>query len=99
MYLLHSPIHMYINVCVCTQDMEKHGRLLACIQEIKQMLQTPIKPYSKPEEGEGGGRKGGRRRREVREERLTGKVGKADAAFSGDEDGGLCMSCDESTYA
>ena len=28
------------------QDMEKHGYLLQCFQELRQMLQTPIKPYS-----------------------------------------------------
>ena len=75
--------------------MEKHGRLLHCIQELRQMLQTPIKPFTKPEageEGEGGGRgKSGRsmRRREGgREEgRLGVKENKAEAAFSGDEDG------------
>ena len=26
--------------------MEKHGRLIQCIQELRQMLLTPIKPYS-----------------------------------------------------
>ena len=60
------------------------------------MLQTPIKPYRKPEgeeEGEGGGDK---KRREGRreEEMLTVKEeGKAEAAFSGDEDGMLDFGC------
>ena len=29
--------------------MEKHGYLLQCFQELRQMLQTPIKPYSSGE--------------------------------------------------
>lgn len=28
------------------QDIEKHGRLVQCINELRQMLLTPIKPYS-----------------------------------------------------
>ena len=90
---------------MCVQDMEKHGRLLPCIQEIKQMLQTPIKPYTKPvagEEVEGGGEGGGKtvrspRRREARKEerreerKAEAMESKADAAaLSGDEDGELC---------
>lgn len=31
---------------LCLQDMEKHGRLLSCIGELRTMLMTPIKPYS-----------------------------------------------------
>lgn len=30
--------------------MEKHGRLLQCINELRQMLGTPIKPYSPSDE-------------------------------------------------
>ena len=77
--------------------MEKHGRLLYCIQEIKQMLQTPIKPYTKPEAtGEGDGEKERegkkaerslRRRSEIRrEDRLPEEE---ETAASGDEDGEL----------
>lgn len=75
------------------QDMEKHGRLLHCIQEIRQMLQTPIKPYTKPEAGEekAGDTNGGRsqRRREGRRGggRASLKESKEDTACSGDEDG------------
>ena len=54
------------------QDMEKHGRLLSCIGELRTMLMTPIKPYSpevpsaeqpasqeRKEPGSGGGYGGG----------------------------------------
>ena len=64
------------------------------------MLQTPIKPYTKPVAGEEveGERRGGKstrspRRREVRREDGREEVteSKADAAaLSGDEDGELC---------
>lgn len=75
------------------QDMEKHGRLLHCIQEIRQMLLTPIKPYTKPEAGEekAGEASSSRshRQREGRrgEGRESLKESKADTACSGDEDG------------
>lgn len=89
---------------VCTgrfspsQDMEKHGRLLHCVTEIRQMLQTPIKPYTKPEAGEEkeGGEKSGRslRRREGRREGKSAlKEDKTDAACSGDEDGECVCVC------
>ena len=100
-----DAVHVY-SIVFHIQDMEKHGRLLPCIQEIKQMLQTPIKPYTKPVPGEevegGGGGGGGKsvrspRRREARKEerREDGKVEMAEskaeaAALSGDEDGELC---------
>ena len=29
-----------------SQDMEKHGRLICCVSELRQMLLTPIKPYT-----------------------------------------------------
>lgn len=32
------------------QDMEKHGRLILCVNELHQMLKTPIKPYSPAEQ-------------------------------------------------
>jgi len=50
-----------VGVCVCRltqssqvphvlslsfQDMEKHGHLVQCFNELRQMLQTPIKPYT-----------------------------------------------------
>ena len=35
--------------------MEKHGRLVQCINELRQMLLTPIKPYSPDSEKEGEG--------------------------------------------
>ena len=31
------------------QDMEKHGHLLQCFSELRQMLLTPIKPYTPAE--------------------------------------------------
>ena len=35
--------------------MEKHGRLGECIEELQQMLQTPIIPYAPPSPGDGFG--------------------------------------------
>ena len=64
------------------------------------MLQTPIKPYVKPEPGDGGeeveeGKKKSLRRKEG--ERLAVKEEKSDAALSGDEEGRLCEQCDMCT--
>lgn len=33
-------------LCLNLQDMEKHGHLLQCFNELRLMLQTPIKPYN-----------------------------------------------------
>ena len=36
---------LFLSLPPSPQDMEKHGYLLQCFQELRQMLQTPIKPY------------------------------------------------------
>ena len=75
------------------QDLEKHGRMLPCIMDLRQMLQTPIKPYIKPEEEEQQSSPGKKREEGEREiaaaksEEKRQKESKGDGALSGDEDG------------
>lgn len=42
-----QPHSLWSHLPTLAQDMEKHGRLICCIQELRQMLATPIKPYNR----------------------------------------------------
>ena len=63
--------------------MEKHGRLVQCISELRQMLLTPIKPYSPALEQDTGGESGdGPGETKTSSKKTTEKV----RQDSGDED-------------